>query len=88
MYCKTIFEYIEQKYNVNFLTGGSQAIGNIWDDVIATRLYIPVRDIVVRHKRNELGEVTGFYFDYDYDTKFLPLDKVQDRFSFAFLLRG
>ena len=78
VYCKTIFEYIEQKYNVNFLTSGGVKVGNIWDDEIAVKLYIPVRDIGVRFSYTA-GSVTGFYFEYNEDSKFLPLKDQKDK---------
>lgn len=78
VYIKTIFEYIEQKYNVDFLTAGSQKLGNIWDDAIATSLYIPVRDIGIRFVYTG-SNVTGFYFEFNEDTKFLPLKDQKDK---------
>lgn len=78
VYIKTIFQYIEQKYNVDFLTAGSQKLGNIWDDAIATSLYIPVRDIGIRFVYTG-SNVTGFYFEFNEDTKFLPLKDQKDK---------
>lgn len=78
VYVKTIFEYIEQKYNVDFLTSGGQKVGNIWDDEIANKIYIPVRDIGIRFSYTG-SSVTGFYFEFNEDTKFLPLKDQKDK---------
>lgn len=78
VYAKTIFEYIEEKYNVDFLTSGGQKVGNIWDDEIATKIYIPVRDIGIRFSYTGTS-VTGFYFEFNEDTKFLPLKDQKDK---------
>jgi hypothetical protein len=75
VYVKTIFEYIESKYSVNFLTTGGEALGNIWDDAIAPKIYIPIRDLAVRN--NTAG--TSFYFEYDSDSRFLPLTNQKDK---------
>ena len=78
VYCKDIFEYIEDTYNVNFLTGGGQKVGNIWDDDIANSLYIPLRDLGIRYNYSG-GSVNGFYFEFNEDTKFLPLKDQKDK---------
>lgn len=78
VYCKTIFEYIEQKYGVNFLTSGGVKNGNLWDDAIAQVLYIPIRDIGIRFSYTG-GVITGYYFEYNEDSKFLPLKNQKDK---------
>ncbi len=78
VYCKTIFEYIEWKYDVNFLTGGGQATGNLWDDPIALGLYIPLRDLTQRFHYTATV-LDGFYFEFNEDTKFLPLKDQKDK---------
>ena len=75
MYIKTIFEYIEYKFDVNFLTSGGQAIGNLWDDEFAQKIYIPLRDLVVMN--NSIG--TQFWFKYDEACIFLPEDDLKDK---------
>lgn len=78
VYCKTIFEYIEWKYDVNFLTSGSGKNGNVWDDDIAKSLYIPVRDIGVRILYSG-SSITGYYFEQNTDPNFLPLKNQKDK---------
>jgi len=78
VYCKTIFEFIEWKYDVDFLTGGSQVVGNLWDDVIAKALYIPIRDLTPRFSFTG-ATVTGYYFEYNSNSKYLPLKDQKDK---------
>lgn len=78
VYCKTIFEYLEFKYDVNFLTAGGQSVGNLWDDVVAKALYIPLRDLTPRFNYSG-GVVNGYYFEFNNDTKFLPLKDQKDK---------
>jgi hypothetical protein len=73
VYLKTIFEYIEQKYGVNFLTAGGQAIGNLWDDEFAVKIYVPVRDIAIRYKDG------GYYFEFDPAPVYLPHKDQKDK---------
>lgn len=47
IYAKSIFEFLEYKYSVNFCTKEVALTGNIWDDAIASLIYTPARDIVV-----------------------------------------
>ena len=56
IFAKTIFEYIEWKYGVNFLTSGGVAVGNIWDDLIAQRVYIDAKEVSIT--------VTGTFDNY------------------------
>lgn len=78
-YAKTIFEFIEWKYDVDFLTAGGQAIGNLWDDQFATKMYIPLRNIDVRYNYDGLGVNNGFYFDVIGSGKFSPNDDAEDK---------
>lgn len=72
VYCKIIFEYIEDTYGVDFsvLTGGSY---NIFDDAVAKVMYTPLRNLSIEHT------LTGFYFRYDNTGKFLPEDTTDDK---------
>ena len=78
VYCKTIFQYIEYKYDVDFLTSGGVKVGNIWDDQIAPKLYIPVKDLGIRFSYSG-SSISGFYFEFNEDTKFLPLKDQKDK---------
>jgi len=61
VYVKTIFEYIEQKYGVNFLTSGGVVDYNIWDDAIAPTVFVPIRNLHVSFIIGGSG-VESFYF--------------------------
>jgi hypothetical protein len=47
IYAKTIFEYIEDTYDVNFLTSGGVLPGNIWDDPFADAIYVPAKELTI-----------------------------------------
>lgn len=47
VFAKTLFEFIEYKYDVDFLTPGGVLPGNIWDDPVGQALYMPIRDLAV-----------------------------------------
>jgi len=47
IYAKTIFEYIEYRFGLNFGVSEVGLNGNLWDDIIATSLFIPVRELLV-----------------------------------------
>lgn len=47
IFAKTLFEFIEYKYGVDFLTSGGGLVGNIWDDVVANKIFTPVRELDV-----------------------------------------
>lgn len=72
VYVKTLFEFIEYKYDINLLTSGGVLAGNIWDDVVATKLFIPVRDLNVHMQDG------NHYFFID-ETPFLPLEDQKDK---------
>jgi len=57
IYIKTIFEFFEYKYGVSFSTSGSSLTGNIFNDAIASKMVIPIRDLV-------LQKDTGYYFRF------------------------
>lgn len=48
VFVKSIFEFLEYKYSINFCVSEIGVTGNIFDDPIASVLYTPVRDIVVK----------------------------------------
>lgn len=73
IYLKTIFEYIEQKYSVNFLTGGGQAVGNLWDDAFAVKIYVPIRDVAVRYNAG------AYYVEFDPSPIYLPNKDTKDK---------
>ena len=54
-FIKSIFEYIEDTYSVDFNTG-TVFDGNIWDDVIGSGMYTVIRDIFPLFD-------TGYYFE-------------------------
>lgn len=80
VYLKTIFEYLEYNFNVNFLTSGGVLPGNIWDDPIAPLIYIPFRNITT-----ELFDVGGGNVDITIDVQtgddqeYKPYDNVKDK---------
>jgi len=71
-YCKSIFEFIEDKYEVDFSTAGAEAY-NIFSDVVAEAMYTPIRNLSIQHT------LTGFYFLFDDQSKFLPEDTTVDK---------
>ena len=75
---KNIFEFLEYKYDVNFYTGGGDIIGNIWDDTIVQKMFIPLRDIEVL-PASPAAPATGFYFGILNYTKYYPLDIIYDK---------
>ena len=82
LYAKAIFEYLEHAYNVNFYTS-SVLNGNIWDDPIASSVYIPFRELDVKFFKSG-GVTTGYYFqrafiDPSTGNAFMPFDGVFDK---------
>lgn len=47
IFAKTIFEFLEYKFDLNFYTTGDTFPGNIWDDSIIAGTFTPARDISV-----------------------------------------
>ena len=74
VYYKTIFKYIEQKYNVNFLTDGGVVAGNIWDDQYASKCYRPIRglDIGIRY------DTGGYYMQVPSVTNYEPHGEISE----------
>lgn len=72
VYCKTIFEFIEYKYGVDFSVTDVTSY-NIFQDAIASLMYTPLRNLSIQHT------ASGFYFRYDDEAKFLPEDTNVDK---------
>jgi hypothetical protein len=82
VFVKTIFEYIEDTYNVNFLTSGGVLPGNIWDDPVANQLYINSKDIGVLMSGSSPNYNIFFYkigSAVDGSGQFLPYKKIYDK---------
>lgn len=77
VFMKTIFEFIEYKYDVNFITSGGYVAGNLWDDPYALAMYTPIRDIQVQYNYSG-GVNNGFYFKYEKGV-YMPHEDVQDK---------
>lgn len=61
IFIKSLFEFIEYKYTVNFCTSESGITGNIWDDAIAPTVYTPARNMFVRGIYTAgASDVTGY----------------------------
>ena len=73
-FAKTIFEFIEYKYSVDFLTSGGEIIKNIWDDTYALSVFTPVREITITK-----DYPTNYFRFVKPDVPFLPLEDVQDK---------
>lgn len=84
-YVKTIFEFLEYKYSVNFLVNET-ANGNIWADPIASTEFIPIREFDVRMNTSGLSGVS-YYFEIGSEfgfisglsTIFSPLTDTRDK---------
>ena len=82
VYLKSIFEYIEDTYNVNFLTSGDILPGNVWDDSIILNTYIPVRDIEIIYSGTT--GASSIYFianPSNIFSDFAPLENQKDKQS-------
>lgn len=77
-YVKTIFEYIEQKYGIDFYTSDTETAGNIWLDEIVKSMYIPIRTLSVNLIKSG-STVSGFYFVNDITGQFLPETDLVDK---------
>ena len=73
-YTKSIFEFLEYKYSVDFGTNRVGLTGNIWDDAIAPFIYTPIRELSLT-----LGDlyINEIYFSVS-DGNFHPLS-VEDK---------
>lgn len=78
IYAKTIFEYIEDTYGVNFLTSGGVLPGNIWDDPVAQTMFIDTKEINV----DVAGTFDNFTISFNaggVEAPFLPHTDVRDK---------
>ena len=76
-YVKSIFEYIEETYDVNFLTSGGVLPGNIWDDPVASTMYIPLRELNI--KFSGTTSAASIYFEVLTNPIFRPLKDQRDK---------
>lgn len=84
LHIEKIFEFIEQKFNVNFLTRnnatnkvGSSLAGNIFNDQYAQKFLIPIRCLAVCGRKNHWG--TEFWFEIG-DTDYFEIgDGINDK---------
>lgn len=75
-YAKTIFEFIQYKYDVNLCVNEVGITGNIFDDVYAEKVYFPLRDIDISF--NFTGPaVTGVYFEVIATPVFNPYEDIK-----------
>lgn len=85
IYFKSLFQFLEYKYSVNFCTGEAGLDGNIWDDAIAPTAFTPARDLGVAATYSDLPvEIDGYYLqDFSIANKpastFYPYKNVQDK---------
>lgn len=77
IYYKTIFQFLEYKYNVKFLTEGGILPGNIWDDPIASKFYHTFRSLDVGFNYSG-SNITGFYFRMASRYNFAPHEDVAE----------
>jgi hypothetical protein len=77
-FIKTIFEFIEYTYHVDFLTAGGQVDGNIWDDPVALGFFIPLNEICLTgsgtYSACELAFTTS-----GSNSVFLPYQNLRDK---------
>jgi hypothetical protein len=68
VFCKTIFEFIEDKYGINLSVTDSVLTYNVFNDPVASVMYTPLRNLSIVHTG------AGFYFQFDNVGSFLPED--------------
>lgn len=90
IFAKSIFEFIEYKYSVNFCVNESSITGNIWDDTIAPTAYTPARNLFVESVVSYPGGIytidgyeilkkRSYYGTPDQIAIFEPLNDVKDK---------
>lgn len=89
IYLKSIFEFLEYRYSVNFCTSEVGIDGNIWDDAIAPTLYTPSRTLKVfpivglpitgYYLSNKIDAVKGNYSVTDILNVYFPIENVIDK---------
>lgn len=77
-FVKSMFEFLEYKYSVNFCVNEADITGNIWDDTFADEVYIPMRDIDVLFHYDG-ATVDGFYFSIVSSGEFSPEEGLGDK---------
>jgi hypothetical protein len=65
IYAKTIFDFLADKYNVDFHTDGGGVTGNVFDDEYILRMLTPLKNLTIRLNAN------GYYFINDIDSTYL-----------------
>jgi hypothetical protein len=78
IYAKTIFEYIEDTFGVNFLTSGGVLPGNIWDDPIAPTMFIDSKEISI-NVSGTFDNFTIYFQDGGQELPFLPHKDIRDK---------
>jgi hypothetical protein len=76
IYVKSIFEYIEYAYDVNFLTSGGVLPGNIWDDPVENKLYVLARELLCNFIGNP---VVSIWIEPDIYRNFYPFTDLRDK---------
>jgi hypothetical protein len=77
VYIKYIFKYIESVYNISFGTT-SIDLDTIFNDEIASQMYIPARRINLRLQKHSTANYNWF-FEYDELYDFLPEETLEDK---------
>lgn len=72
-FCKTIFEFIEDHFEVDLSVTDTSYDYNIFEDAVASVMFTPLRNLTIEHTG------TGYYFRYNNDGKFLPEDTQDDK---------
>lgn len=75
-YIKSIFEYIEYTYSVDFLVAGGSVNANLWDDTIVTKMVVPIRNISVDSGVGDNGD--GFHLTINSDSRFFQFTPYED----------
>lgn len=73
IFCKTIFEFIEDKYGADLSVNDESFDYNIFEDAVASAMYTPLRNLTIEHTGS------GFYFRFNNTASFLPEDLTDDK---------
>jgi len=73
VFCKTIFEFIEDHFNIDLSVLDTSYDYNIFEDAIASVMFTPLRNLTIEHTSN------GFYFRYNNEGQFLPEETTEDK---------
>lgn len=79
IFVKSIFQFLEYKFSVNFNTSSTD-IANIFMDEIAKKMYVPARRLSVKigYDYQEVPD-TFFYLDCDNIKNFAPVNDAKDK---------